>query len=105
MGAKKEGKKAQSVGARARRKGRNGELEAARVTGGRRTSQTGIASPDIIDQEGRGMEVKRRTKEFRKLYEYLDQTEGVDRLICRDDRMPWLVIMTLDTYKEERGWQ
>lgn len=51
------------------------------------------------------MEVKRRTKEFRKLYEYLDQTEGVDRLICRDDRMPWLVIMTLDTYKEERGWQ
>ncbi len=91
-------------GAASRRKGRNGELEAARRLGGERTSQTGLPGPDVIDREGRGFEVKRRKDSFQQLYDFLDQTDGVDRAIIRDDRKPWIVMMYLETYEQERGW-
>ena len=88
-------------GAASRRKGRNGELEAARRLGGERTSSTGLPGPDVIDRDGRPWEVKRRKESFKELYRFLDQTEGVDRVILRDDRKPWLVVMQLETYEKE----
>ena len=83
-----------------RQKGRNGELEAARVLEGHRTSQIGQASADVTCKHGLTYEVKRRSNAFTNLYNYLEQTKGVDRLMIRDDRKPWLVVMYLDTYKE-----
>lgn len=101
MGKRRNGHR--SVGEYSRAKGRAGEIEAAKVLGGERTSQTGLPGPDIIDRDGRPYEVKRRAKEFKLLYEALAQTQGVERLMIRDDRKGWLVVLPVDVYKQDLG--
>lgn len=85
-------------GTNARRKGAAGEREAAKLIGGVRTSRVGEASADVTGPDGIEYEVKRRVGEFAKLYQYLDQTKDVRRLLVRDDRKPWLVIMYAEDF-------
>lgn len=46
-------------------------------------------------------EVKARKEGFKTLYNWLlDEREKPDALALKADRKPWLVVMTLDKFKE-----
>ncbi len=87
-------------GARARRKGSQGEREAAKVLGGERILQTGIRSADVTDRQGEKWEVKRRYKAFTLIYKFINQNRDMTdgKVIFRDDREEWIVAMPLKTW-------
>lgn len=85
-------------------KGAEGERELAKKLNGRRTKVRGVPSPDVIDQFGIPWEVKRRKRSFEHLYAALEQTEGVNHLAVRDDYKGWLVVLPIEVYMEERGY-
>jgi hypothetical protein len=84
---------------KSRRKGSSGELEFAKLIGGKKTSRTGESSPDVTGPDGTRYEVKRRSKSFTTLYNAMEQAAD-DIVALRDDRKPWLITMTYDKYKE-----
>jgi Holliday junction resolvase len=90
---------------KSRTKGRGGELELAKILNGERTSQTGLASPDVTagpEYDYAKFEVKRRKQTFTTLYDALAQAQaqGGHLVAVRDDRQPWLIVMPLDNWKE-----
>lgn len=84
-------------GASPRRKGCLAEREIAKLLNGERVPLSGAAggsfgSDLIVPGLGKG-EVKRRKKQFTRLYQWLEEK---DFLALRDDRQPWLVVMTAE---------
>ncbi len=91
---------------KSRTKGRAGELELAKLLEGERTSQTGLASPDVTAGwrfNDAQFEVKRRAKSFTTLYQAMAQARelGNHLVAVRDDRQEWLVVMPLDDWMWE----
>ena len=102
-------------------KGGKAEREVAHILGGERVPLSGMLggklSGDVVDAEGRRIEVKVRANGFRQLYSWLrlvpghgvqtiKRTVGVERgrekapdlLAMRADNSPWLVAMLLEDY-------
>lgn len=91
---------------KSRDKGRRGELELASLLEGERSSQTGLASPDIIAGsrfKRSKFEVKRRKQSFSLLYSALEQAReyGSELVAVRDDRKEWLIVMPLSLWMKE----
>lgn len=91
-----------NTGRRSRRKGYEGEREFARLTGGKRVPLSGAQDgyPGDVQALGLLWEVKRRKDSWRELYQWLD---GVDAVALRADNRQWLVVMTLDKFREVTG--
>ena len=94
---------------KSRTKGRNGELEFAKLVHGKRTSQTGLASPDVTagpEYKHTEFEVKRRNKSFTTLYDAMDQAYelGNHHVAVRDDRREWLIVVPAVEYLEMLYW-
>lgn len=89
------------MGKASRNKGKRGELEFAKLIGGKRVPLSGAQDGFENDVIGLGMkwEVKRRKDGFKTLYKWIeDEREKPDALAIRADRKPWLVVMTLDRF-------
>ena len=94
-------------GRTSRRKGAEGEREFAEAMGGSRVPLSGAMgganSNDVVLPNGLRAEVKRRKSGFKELYEWvLDEREHPDLVAVRVDRKPWLVIQTLEQWREGR---
>lgn len=101
-------------GSKSKRKGYEGERELVNlIPGSRRVPLSGALAHmgeelanDVVLPDGTKVEVKRRASGFKTLYDWvLDQREKPDIVAVRTDRMPWLVVMTLDKYMEMKGLQ
>ncbi|MGD7007603.1 hypothetical protein [Metabacillus sp. 84] len=83
---------------------RETKAELAKLIGGERKPLSGaLGGKYSNDVEGLGMEfeVKARKEGFKTLYNWLlDEREKPDALALKADRKPWLVVMTLDKFKE-----
>lgn len=93
------------MGKKSRRKGRYGELEFAKLVGGKRISEVGLPGPDVIDEKGNTYEVKRPKAGLAAVYSALDQAEAesADYLAMRQDYKPWFVVVPFDTWIREKG--
>lgn len=96
-------------GKKSKSKGRAGELEWAKLTGGERISRTGEPGPDVshppmIVGPITTAEVKRVAKMPAILRSWLAQAreEGADYVAFREDRGPWYVVMEADDVQELR---
>lgn len=92
------------MGKKSKDKGSRREREFANLINGERVPLSGASggtfSNDVI---GLGMEweVKARKDGFKQLYDWLlDDREKPHALALKADRKPWLVVMTLDRFKE-----
>lgn len=95
------------MGKSQRDKGARGERELAELLGGRRIplsgAMTGYAN-DVELPNGMKVEVKRRAKGFKQLYDWVyDEREKPDLVAIRTDRNPWIVAMPLETFKKLTG--
>ena len=94
------------MGRVSRNKGKRGELEFAKLIGGKRVPLSGAQDGFENDVIGLGMkwEVKRRKDGFKTLYKWIeDEREKPDALAIRADRKPWLVVIKLDKFLEIIG--
>lgn len=96
------------MSSRSKRKGSAGELEFAKLIGGKRVPLSGALggeySNDVIAPNGWRVEVKRRKDAMKTLYDWvLDEREKPDAVAFRADRKPWLVVMTVDKFIELIG--
>jgi hypothetical protein len=94
------------MGKKSRDKGQRREREFAELIGGRRIPLSGAQEGFPNDVEGMGLswEVKARKDGFKTIYDYvLDEREKPDAVALKADRKPWLVVMTLDKFKELMG--
>lgn len=96
------------MGKKSRDKGYRGERALAAEVGGQRTSRTGERAPDVTAGDEYGnepFEVKTRRKSFTTLYDAITQGEAVGArfVAVKDDYKPWLVVMTLDTWRDLFG--
>lgn len=90
-------------GLKSRDKGQRREREFAELIGGLRVPLSGAQKGYANDVEGMGLswEVKARKDGFKTIYDYvLDEREKPDAVALKADRKPWLVVMTLDKFKE-----
>ena len=81
---------------KSRRKGANGEREAASLLGAIKISRMYQPGPDLQMPDGRWVEVKRRKSGWKQLYAWL--ADDAQIIAMRADRKEWLVCMTLDTF-------
>ncbi|GGN66383.1 hypothetical protein [Oceanobacillus indicireducens] len=91
------------MGKASRDKGQRREREFAELIGGRRIPLSGAQEGYPNDVEGMGLqwEVKAKKNGFKMIYDYvLDEREKPDAVALKADRKPWLVVMTLDKFKE-----
>lgn len=90
------------MGKKSRTKGNGGELEFAKLTGGKRVPLSGAMegyTNDVTLPNGMLAEVKRRKTGQKTLYDWvLDEREKPDLVAFRADRMPWLITMTLEKF-------
>ncbi|MHB1702258.1 MAG: hypothetical protein ACYCSN_19410 [Acidobacteriaceae bacterium] len=91
------------MGKSQRDKGLRSEREFAKLIGGERVPLSGAAggsyTGDVV-AAGLRFECKVRSDGFKQLYEWL----GVnDALAVKADRRPWLIVMTLEKWKEMAG--
>lgn len=94
------------MGKASRNKGKRGELEFAKLIGGKRVPLSGAQDGFEGDVLGIGLkwEVKRRKDGFKTLYKWLEnEREKPDALALKADRKPWLVVMELDTFLKLLG--
>jgi hypothetical protein len=93
------------TGKKSRQKGRTGENDWAKKTGGERISEAGMPGPDVKTP---GLwfgphylaEVKRPAKIVGQLREYIEQMEGegADHLAFREDRGEWYVVLKAEPH-------
>lgn len=91
------------LGKASRDKGQRREREFAELIGGQRVPLSGAQEGYPNDVEGMGLqwEVKARKDGFKTIYDYvLDEREKPDAVALKADRKPWLVVMTLEKFKE-----
>lgn len=91
------------MGKASRDKGQRREREFAELIGGHRVPLSGAQKHYENDVIGMGLawEVKARKNGFKTIYDYvLDEREKPDAVALKADRKPWLVVMTLDKFKE-----
>lgn len=89
------------MGKASRNKGKRGELEFAKLIGGKRVPLSGAQDGFEGDVLGIGLkwEVKRRKDGFKTLYKWLEnEREKPDALAIRADRKPWLVVIPLERF-------
>jgi hypothetical protein len=56
---------------------------------------------DVVAPNSWRIEVKRRASAFKTIYDWvLDTRESPDAVAFRADRMPWLVVMTVEKFNE-----
>lgn len=94
------------MGKASRDKGQRREREFAKLIGGKRIPLSGAQDGYPNDVEGMGLqwEVKAKKNGFKIIYDYvLDEREQPDAIALKADRKPWLVVMTLDKFKELMG--
>ncbi|PAE90922.1 hypothetical protein [Shouchella clausii] len=94
------------MGKSQRDKGQRREREFAKLIGGMRVPLSGAQEGYKNDVIGMGLEweVKARKSGFKTIYDWLeDEREQPDALALKADNKPWLVVMTLDKFKEIRG--
>ncbi|WP_077622022.1 hypothetical protein [Sediminibacillus massiliensis] len=94
------------MGKASRDKGQRREREFAELIGGRRIPLSGAQDGFPNDVEGMGLqwEVKAKKDGYKTIYDYvLDEREKPDAVALKADRKPWLVVMTLDKFKELMG--
>ena len=86
--------------ANSRRKGAQGELDAARILKGKKISRTGERSADVEDPYADQWEVKRRRSRFTEIYSFINQNRDLTygKVMMRDDRKEWLVVMPVQTF-------
>lgn len=92
------------MGLMSKRKGQRTELEFAKLIGGTKTPLSGaLGGEHSGDVKGLDLtwECKARKDGFKQLYGWLEN-EKVDALALKANRKSWLVVMTLDTFIEER---
>lgn len=90
-------------GLKSRNKGQRREREFAALIEGIRIPLSGAQKGFENDVEGMGLtwEVKSKKDGFKTIYDYvLDEREKPDAVALKADRKPWLVVMTLDKFKE-----
>lgn len=90
-------------GLKSRNKGQRREREFAALIEGIRIPLSGAQKGFENDVEGMGLswEVKAKKDGFKMIYDYvLDEREKPDAVALKADRKPWLVVMTLDKFKE-----
>lgn len=92
-------------GSKSRRKGRYGELEFAKLVGGKRISEVGLPGPDVLDEHGNAYEIKRPKAGLMAIYDALAQAEreSADYVAMRQDNMSWFVVVPLHRWKQEKG--
>lgn len=98
-------------GKKSRNKGARAELEFAKLVGGAKVPLSGASGGEfsndvLIPHQGKTIkvEVKRRASGFKTAYDWiLDERENPDVVAYRADRQPWIVMMTLDKFKELTG--
>ena len=81
---------------KSRRKGADGEREAARLLGAQKISRMYQPGPDLQMPDGRYVEIKRRKAGWKELYKWLGDDSQL--LAMRADNKEWLMCMTLDTF-------
>ena len=95
------------AGKKSRDKGARRELEFAKLIDGEKVPLSGAMGGKFSnDVEGMGLrwEVKAKKDGFKTIYDYvLDEREKPDAVALKADRKPWLVVMTLDKFKELMG--
>lgn len=99
------------MGKASRDKGARAELEFAKLVGGIKVPLSGASggefSNDVqIPYKGKTIkaEVKRRAGGFKVAYDWIeDERENPDIVAYRADRKQWIVMMTLDKFKELTG--
>ncbi|MHB1701890.1 MAG: hypothetical protein ACYCSN_17520 [Acidobacteriaceae bacterium] len=88
------------MGKSQRDKGLRAERELAKLLGGERVPLSGAAggsfSGDVV-AGGLRFECKVSASGFKQLYEWLGDN---DALAVKADRKPWLIVMTLEKWKE-----
>jgi hypothetical protein len=90
------------MGLMSKRKGQRTELEFAKLIDGKKTPLSGaLGGEHSGDVKGLGLtwECKARKDGFKQMYGWL---ENADALALKANRKPWLVVMTLDRFLEER---
>lgn len=103
------GNELNNVGKASRDKGQRREREFTKLISGEKMPLSGALGGRFSnDVEGMGLkfEVKARKDGFKTLYEWIeDEREKPDALALKADRKQWLIVMTLDKFKElmERG--
>ncbi len=82
-----------------RRKGDSREREFAAAIGGQRVPLSGAQEgyPGDVKALGLTWQVKARANGFRTLHAALD---SADALALKADRLPWLVVLPLDRFRE-----
>lgn len=91
------------MGKASRDKGNRREREFAKLIDGIRTPLSGAVEGFSNDVRGLGLEfeVKARKDGFKQLYTWIeDEREKPDALALKADRKQWLVVMTLEKFKE-----
>ncbi|MED4083884.1 hypothetical protein P4637_03280 [Halalkalibacterium halodurans] len=94
------------MGKSQRDKGQRREREFAKLIGGHRVPLSGAQEGYTNDVIGMGLawEVKARKSGFKTIYDWImDEREKPDALALKADNKPWLVVMTLDRFKELVG--